>query len=88
MRAICLAIFSLLVAPIASAKAPAIQTILDQISDKCRTPRQWLREKAGEVVLRPSPSAKYAKMTCILDEIRRRDVPTKVGLVTGSTEKR
>ena len=50
------------------------QQQLDEISDRCLAPREWLRNVRGEVRLRPSPGAKYGQVDCVLAELRRRHV--------------
>lgn len=46
---------------------------LSAISSKCETPRSWLRySRSGELHLRPSRTAKYQKVDCILRELKLR----------------
>ena len=57
--------------PPATAISEMSQRQLDGISVKCGTPKRWLRRDGGSVHLRPSRSAKYEKVDCLLAELRR-----------------
>jgi hypothetical protein len=47
------------------------QSELDSISAKCHSPRKWLRNKGGEIHLRPARNAKYEQVDCVLGALRR-----------------
>ena len=47
------------------------QPELDTISAKCHPPRKWLKSKGGEIHLRPSKTADYKQVDCVLAALRR-----------------
>jgi hypothetical protein len=56
---------------------PKLAHLTDQqltaISAKCHSPRRWLRYGAtGELHIRPSRTAKYLQVNCILTELKVR----------------
>jgi hypothetical protein len=58
------------------------QSQLHVMTDACKEPRQWLSHLGGdEVRFRPSPTAKYEKVDCVLKRLRARIAPTKLGFI-------
>lgn len=49
--------------------ASLTQQQLDAISDRCRTPRKWLHDRAGMTHFKPNPKAPYGKIDCILHRL-------------------
>ena len=71
---------SLLVTP-AAANAENGQTLPKRIAKQCRTPPEWVSVAAGgEVHLRPPPDADYAKVDCVLAQLRLHNV-VKLGFI-------
>ncbi|WP_156680860.1 hypothetical protein [Sphingomonas profundi] len=47
------------------------QRQLDAISVRCASPCRWLQNRGGTIHLRPSRTAQYEKIDCVLGELRR-----------------
>jgi hypothetical protein len=62
-----------------------IQQQLDEISTSCRTPREWLRLRDGQLHIRPAVNAKYEQVECVLAELKRRHVELPMGFVGNET---
>lgn len=48
------------------------QRQLDDISDRCSTPRAWLWSRHGEIHIQPSETAKFTQVECLLGRLKRR----------------
>ncbi len=46
------------------------QQELDAISAKCHSPRKWLKNRGGAIQLRPSSTADYQQVDCVLKALR------------------
>jgi hypothetical protein len=58
------------------------QAKLDQIADLCRLSRSTFKLVGPEELqLEPSPDAKYESLDCALAEIRKTNIPFKMGFV-------
>ncbi|WP_158014014.1 hypothetical protein [Sphingomonas sanxanigenens] len=73
--------------PSEPAIADLTQRQLDEISTECGTPKRWLRE-GPSVRFRPSPSAKYAQIDCILIRLKRDGYAGPVGIIGNETSDR
>jgi len=57
--------------PIPGRRALLSQSQLDAISDRCRTPHQWLLRYGDKIRINPDRAAEYKKIDCVLAELKR-----------------
>ncbi len=58
------------------------QQKLNLLSDRCGAPRKWLRRGRGEEIrFQPSRNGEFAKVDCVLTQLRASLVPMKQGFV-------
>ena len=58
--------------PLATESTQLSQRQLDAISAHCNSPRSWLRNRKGVIHLRPSRTANYEKIDCVLGQLKSR----------------
>jgi hypothetical protein len=64
-------VFLVVLALAGAEPAMLAQPELDAISAKCHSPRKWLKNIGGEIHIRPSRTADYKQVDCVLAALRR-----------------
>jgi hypothetical protein len=64
----------------------ALNVTFHEISTKCHTPRGWLRlGTGGSIMFTPPPNANYARIMCVLGEVKRRKVPLPTAYINNGS---